>query len=389
MINISRLRQKWLLPPRARKVLKSDHGGILFDDPGAVAVIEACTAWLCRAQDCSATSDGGAARDFHLINGWSSSYPETSGYIVPTLIEYARRRGDGEVLQRARKMLDWLVSIQLPGGGFQGGVIDASPVVPVTFNTGQILFALCSGVEHFGPQYEPAMSLAGAWLRDSLDDDGCWRQHPTPFAEPGEKVYETHVAWALLEAARLDETAGYGEAGLANVDWALSYQEKNGWFARCCLNKPDEPLTHTIGYALRGIVEAFLYSQDERYLDAARRTASSLQSVINQNGYLPGRLKSDWTPSVDWVCLTGTVQIAICWLLLFRAEGNAAYADAARAANRFVRRTILLSGDLDQLGGVKGSYPVDGDYGRYQYLNWAAKFCVDSNQLEIDVLGDS
>ena len=36
-------------------------------------------------------------------------------------------------------MLDWLVSIQMPSGAFQGGTIGESPVVPVTFNTGQIL----------------------------------------------------------------------------------------------------------------------------------------------------------------------------------------------------------------------------------------------------------
>lgn len=39
------------------------------------------------------------------------------------------------------------------------------------------------------------MRRAADWLVETQDADGCWRRHPTPFAEPGEKVYETHVAW--------------------------------------------------------------------------------------------------------------------------------------------------------------------------------------------------
>ena len=36
-------------------------------------------------------------------------------------------------------------------------------------------------------------------------------------------------------------------------------------------------------------------------------------------------------------------------------------------------------------GGVKGSFPVDGDYGAWAYLNWAAKFCIDANLLELEL----
>ncbi len=37
---------------------------------------------------------------------------------------------------------------------------------------------------------------------------------------------------------------------------------------------------------------------------------------------------------------------------------------------------------FDFRGGIKGSFPVNGAYGRYQYLNWAAKFFMDSLMLE-------
>src|SRR5260221_3965406 len=132
------------LPKLARSVLKRDRLGLGERDPGAESVVSASLAWLSRAQDRSASRDGGVARDFSLIQGWASSYPETTGYIVPTLLECARRFADSDARARARRMLDWLVSIQLPAGAFQGGMVDSEPRVPVTFNTCPVMIGLAA-----------------------------------------------------------------------------------------------------------------------------------------------------------------------------------------------------------------------------------------------------
>lgn len=385
----SRLKERYIdepqLPEDAKRQLQLDRAGLPTFDAGPTAVAAAAIEWLKRSQDSSASSDGGSARDFSLIKGWSSSYPETSGYIVPTLIDYADQNKDQDLVDRARRMLDWLVSIQFPEGGFQGGKVDAIPRVPVTFNTGQILLGLAAGVRRFGDAYRPAMNRAAAWLRDTLDADGCWRRYATPFAAPGEKAYETHVSWGLFEAARLTAGQGFSEAGLKQVRWALTKQHENGWFASNCLSSPDKPLTHTIGYVLRGVIEAYRFANDQELLIAAQKTADALLTVMDDEGYIPGQLDRNWKPAVDWVCLTGSVQIAACWLLLFSLTGKQAYLNAARRANRFVRRTVSLSGNPDIVGGVRGAFPVNGDYGRFEYLNWAAKFCVDAQLMEMAI----
>jgi uncharacterized protein YyaL (SSP411 family) len=281
-------------------------------------------------------------------------------------------------------MLDWIISIQLPDGGFQGGNIASRPVVPVTFNTGQILIGLSYGVRTFDDQrYVQAMHKAAVFLRNSLDPDGCWRKHPTPFANAGEKAYETHVSWGLLEADRVAPGYGYSEAALKQVDWALTKQHANGWIEDCCLDDPHAPLTHTIGYFLRGVLEAYSYSQEERLLHASLKTAESLRQVQRSDGAIPGRLRQDWSSAVKWTCLTGNSQIAECWLLLYRWTGEKKYLIAAQRINSFVRRTIRVEGSGDTVGGVKGSFPIDGDYGQFQYLNWAAKFTIDANLAEL------
>jgi hypothetical protein len=353
-------------------------------DHGAERVLPELLAWLCLAQDRSASADGGVARHYCLIDGWATSYPETTGYIVPTLLAYARRTGQRDFFVRARRMLDWLVGIQLPGGGFMGGRIDAKPVVPVTFNSGQILLGLAAGEREFGT-YRTALRKCADWLVQTQDRDGCWRKFPSPFVGPGEKAYETHVAWGLVEAARVEGDRGYGEAATSNARWALASVTENGWIDNCCLDNAIQPLTHTIGYALRGLLEVYRYSRDPALLAAAMRISDGLMSVLREDGYLAGQFRRDWSPSVGWVCLTGTAQIAQCWLMLFEETGDARYADAAFRANAFVRRTVRIGGHPDVRGGVKGSLPFYGGYGRYQYLNWAAKFLADSLMLEIDV----
>ncbi|MGH7052880.1 MAG: hypothetical protein ACREFA_03565, partial [Stellaceae bacterium] len=218
---LRRLRAAHSLPAHAREAAAADRKGPARADPGCERIIDECVAWLARAQDASASADGGVARHYGLVSGWGPSYPETTGYIVPTLLAYAAQAGRGDLAGRARCMLDWLVAIQLPDGGFQGGVIGASPVVPTVFNTGQILIGLAAGERSFGGYGEP-LRRAAEWLMSVQDADGCWRRHASPFARPGEKAYDTHVAWGLIEAAAVDPTAGYGEAACANLRWALT-----------------------------------------------------------------------------------------------------------------------------------------------------------------------
>jgi hypothetical protein len=323
-----------------------------------------------------------------LLNGWGHSYPETTGYTVPTLLNLARKVGGSageELRQRARRMLDWLVSIQFADGGFQGGTVDQAPVVPVSFNTGQVVLGLAAGVEAFGAAYTESLSRAADWLVSTQDPDGCWRSHPSPFAAPGEKVYETHSAWGLLEANRAVPNARYRESALLNIRWALSRQRTNGWFENCCLNDPSRPLTHTIGYALRGVLEAYRAARDPALLSAAQLAAEGAMTALGPDGFLPGRLDAHWRGSVHWACLTGSVQIAHCWLMLYQETGDQRCRDAAYAANQYVRRTVATEGMPGVRGGVKGSFPVDGQYGTYQYLNWACKFFIDANLLEAEV----
>ena len=59
--------------------------------------------WIGRAQDNAPSADGGVARHYCLITGWGASYPETTGYIVPTIIREGQASGDTELLRPGPK----------------------------------------------------------------------------------------------------------------------------------------------------------------------------------------------------------------------------------------------------------------------------------------------
>jgi hypothetical protein len=279
-------------------------------------------------------------------------------------------------------MLDWLVSIQFTDGAFQGGRVGTEPIVPVTFNTGQVLIGLAAGVSEFGPTYSEPMCRAADWLVATQDDDGSWSAYPSPLTAPGAKTYEIQTSLGLLEAARVEANDRWVAAALANVDWALSMQRESGWFEACDHEFHEEPLTHTIGYALRAVLEVCFFSGRPKYLDAARTTGDALLSVMRADGFLPGRLDDRWRGAASWACLAGTSQIADCWLLLYEHTGELRYKDAALKANQYVRRTQRRIARTDVRGGILGSFPADGGYCANRLTSWAAKFFLDSHLRE-------
>jgi len=370
------------LSPEGIKQHLKDRSGLPDYDAGPDRAIKESVAWICLAQDNSISHDGGVAHRYSLLDEWGASYPETTGYIVPTIIEYANNKKDEQLLKRAEVMLDWLASIQLKKGGFSAGQVGSEQKAPVSFNTGQILLGFVAGVRQFGEKYIEPMRRAADWLVRAQDSDGCWRAFPSPYAVSGDKTYDTHIAWSLLEAAKIEPRKKYVEAGLSNVRWAFRSQRDNGWFANCCVLDPSRPLTHTLGYVFRGIVEAYQFTKDSNLLVACQKIAEGLLSAIQDDGYIPGRLFSNWKAAVSWACLTGSVQIAICWFKMYQITGKIAYRDAACAANQYVRRTMRIKGLPEMKGAIGGSFPIYGGYCQYAYPNWACKFSIDSNLLE-------
>ena len=340
--------------------------------------------WIFRAHD--AGEDQGVSRSYSLrrhrryeCTGWLPSYPETTGYIIPTLYEIARTQDWPEAADRAERMARWEVEIQMDTGAVRGGTVADDPS-PAVFNTGQVLFGWVRAAEETkDPVFDEASARAARWLVDCQDPDGAWRRGASKFAAESGHVYNTRVAWALALYARRSGDSDANAAARRSCEFALARQNEKGWYAENCLDDQAHPLVHTIAYAAQGLLETGLIQDDERFVDAARKTAVAVADVQHDDGFLAGRLDQDWRESAEWSCLTGNSQMALIWSRLAALDKSPVFKEAANRAVHFVLSTQRLdAANPGMRGGVAGSYPVWGHYGTFEYLNWAAKFTLDA-----------
>lgn len=340
--------------------------------------------WICRAQDY--TPDCGVSRSFKAaryngygLHGWQPSYPETTGYIIPTMISGGKVLHDSSLIDRAMKMADWEMAIQMESGAVMGSVVTA-PITPAVFNTGQVIFGwLAAYRENHKTKYLDAAIRAGNYLIKIQDETGTWSIGDSKYAKKGATLYNTRVAWALTELGKITGKEEFIFSASRFIDYALSKQQKNGWFPENCLNDPSYPLLHTVVYATRGVLEAGILLQNERYIESAKKVLDALLLCQREDGGIPGRLDKDWRSKEKWDCLTGDAQAVVSWLRYCSIKENKKYRNAARKTVEFIKR----SQNLEHLnpgirGGVKGSFPFDGSYGQFEILNWAAKFFIDS-----------
>ena len=75
--------------------------------------------------------------------GWSKSYPETTGYIITTLIELSKFYNNQTYYNQAVSAGEWLKTLQNKDGSFPSGLINKNKTNPPSvFNTGQIIDGL-------------------------------------------------------------------------------------------------------------------------------------------------------------------------------------------------------------------------------------------------------
>lgn len=384
-LNLKRL--IWGLIPVDQEVKKEcriEKGRRERPVPSDDECLREASAWLCRAQDSS--PDKGVSRAYKAARyqgygkaGWQPSYPETTGYIIPTFFALTDYLKDENFSIRAFQMAEWEMDIQMENGAVMGSVVTA-PRTPAVFNTGQVIFGWLESYRRSGDKkYLEAARKAGDFLISVQEKSGAWQKGDSRYAQQGATTYNARVAWALIRLGLETKSDAYIDAGRRNIDLALQKQNKNGWFADNCLNDPDRPLLHTIVYATRGILEAGIELGVDKYIFSAERTLDALTNCQRQDGGIAGRLSANWESCVTWDCITGDAQLAIAWLRAASMTGKDKYEKSAQKVIAFIKGTQnLVHTNPGIRGGIKGSFPFEGDYGQYELLNWAAKFFCDA-----------
>jgi hypothetical protein len=342
---------------------------------------EAAVGWLLRAQ--TATADDGVSYGYFPYgsgNGWRDSYPETTGYIISTLLEYAKNTGDKQIAEAALKMAYWEMSVQMKSGAVQANALCApEDQVAAAFNTGMVLDGWSAAFRFSQDgRFLGAGQRAGDFLVGDMNEQGYLQSHGKNMPV-SIKTFTCLCAWPLC---RLSEDTGddrYRIAAVKIVEAALKQQHDNGWFANNCLTRHEAPLLHTIGYTLQGILEVGISSKRDDFVGAVQRGIDPLIAQMSSDGFLPGRFYSDWTAAAFSSCLTGSAQIAVVCYRLFEHTGDVKYRGAADSLLNFLKALQLINIPITGVqGALSGSFPIVGAYQRLGYPNWATKYYLDA-----------
>ncbi len=339
--------------------------------------------WLERTHD--VTGRSGSSRGYSLLTGWAVAFPETSGYLIGTLIAYGAATGRDALLARARELGDWELEIQQPDGGIMQGLIDQQPRRSIAFNTGMVMHGWLDLWAATGDQqYLDGAHRGGRFLVEQQRADGAWAGVATYQGIP--HTYKSRVSWALLRLAEASGEDQFRAAAIRNLDWVLSAQRPNGWFEHCEFKPGTLPNTHGIAYTLRGLVESYALLGDERYLEAARLTSRRLIDELERRGTLPATWREDWTSRAPYRCLTGIVQLGGTWLRIHELTGEERFRTSGVRAVEHAAAYQLWGPSGDVAGALPGSFPIYGRYAPLACPNWATKFLVDGLMLRERVL---
>ena len=262
--------------------------------------LDAAITWLNRSID--ACGGVASSKGYRFLKGWMPPYPETSGYIIPTLLALAEDKDDPTFRDRANAIGDWLSSIQMDNGGFLGrelGKLDQ----PVVFNTGMILLGLNALIRDAGEDrfLEPARRACD-FLISCMDDQGCFVRS---LSNDMLHTYNVRAAWGLVAFGKTTRTNEFVDAGLANAQWSLMQQQDNGFFLNNAFKPGGHVNSHGLAYVLRGLLEIYALTGNQALLDAVLLTANKMVSLYGSRRKIAANLGPDWKYLSDHICLTG------------------------------------------------------------------------------------
>lgn len=322
--------------------------------------------WLRRAFD--ATGGQGFSHSYAPLLGWRKGYPETTGYIIETLLRYAETRQDDRLRKMAEAAADWLCSIQHPNGAYSA--LLAGHPQPSVFNTAQIMFGLTQ------TNREEAALRARKWLLRILEPDGSWRQAAyVPGFTPS---YYTRAVWGVLYSLEVWPNAEVKEAMRRALRFYAGRMQSNGAVSDWGFHPGKPAFTHTIAYTLEGFLESALLLGAQDILEKTLHSAEHLATVIGSNRRLAGRYDTDWRGDYSFHCLPGMAQCSVLFARLHTVTGLQRYRNLSAQLLDTLLPYQHLKGPAGICGAIPGAAPVWGPYIRFRYPNWGVKFLLDA-----------
>jgi hypothetical protein len=381
-------------------LLKHSWSSSTHDEIVVARHVKAVIDWILNAQSACGCG-GGIPAYYTLRGGFSNPYPETSGYIITSLLAGYNHFHDESYKSAAVDIADWLTSRQLDSGAMRCNIehprsmldknrsgIDVSKIF--LFDCGAIL----EGLTNMWKQIpEDRFRLSSIRLADYMisnqEDNGLWEKD---LYFPYFGTHQTRTMWALINAGRTFNKSEYIDSALRCLNKLKLNVKPNAYIANCHFvqeENEDFGLTHPIAYAIEGFFEAGIMLGLREFSEIAINVGYELQRMAeNRQQMFFSHYNSHWEPVSSYQCVTGNIQIAMMWLKIAKYTGDDALISTAIKFLNFIRNCMIDTETeiAGVRGAIQGSFPIYGRYCPYAFPNWGAKFFIDASLLELEAM---
>ncbi len=340
--------------------------------------------WLKQSFD--ATNQQGSAASFVLMSRkgpfWNRAYPETTGYIIETMLDYYKIFEEPWIKDYALNAADWLLGLQYDDGAFPAGYLGTQQ--KSIFNTGQILFGLLAAHDlTTDAKYLLGAEQATKWLANSISNEGSWDKFN--FVPGYSPTYYTRVIWPMMMVNSHLKDKNITEQTLKALTF-YKQRIKGEKIHGMAFQEDHAAFTHTIAYTLRGFLECANLSNDVELMEAISNHFILLLEKIKHDGRLAGRYDTNWNSDLSFECLTGNAQMTLNFARMFELTGDKKFFEGALLLwnKNYDMQSRMPFSSLK--GGIAGSKPIWGPYMTWEYPNWAVKFYLDAYQIMMKLI---
>lgn len=326
--------------------------------------------WLIGAQ--SVNNDGGYAHSYSLYEGWGKSYPETTGYIIPTMLNLGEYLKAETYILSSFKAGEWLLEIQQLDGSF----LDLSGKKQI-FDTGQAIEGLVYIYKKTNDEKFLTSSIkAGDFIVNNQDGDGKWSK----FAYNNlPHTYYSKVAGNLLKLYKISGENKYKVSAQKNLEWIIGQQKNNGYFDLCSFKQNELPYLHNIIYVLEGLLASYNILKEDFIWQSLMKTVEKLLKINEQRDFiLYSQYDQNWNCFNRDKCLTGLAQWSILLLELYKMTKEERYFCQAVKTIHYLNSKQIARGSKNILGALPDTIPIWGNYRPFSFSNWTVKFYIDA-----------
>ncbi|MBK9109274.1 MAG: hypothetical protein IPM92_13140 [Saprospiraceae bacterium] len=303
---------------------------------------------------------------------WTSSYPETSGYLIENFLE--RNIHDPELQYfLVTKTAVWLFEQQSPDGYFYAGLKKQNPSI---FNTAQIIGGLhILNKKNQNEEYRDQIIKAYNWCIAQINKDGSWQEGL--YVDSWFPVYYVHALWKFI-----DTDIYYFDGKNLNLltksyTYLLDKAQKE-LYKNCSFYPNTSCLSHTLAYALEGFLECAKLIKDEDTIQWVYKKLREMNERSLGGNKFPAEFHSKTKWDTSYICTTGHAQFAS---LYYQVYADLKEPWAILTAEQLMHKLINIQ-YKNKHPGINGafpaSYPIWKPYFPFRIVNWTQKFFLDA-----------